>query len=1027
MSTPEPMQRVRDLCALAALLPLAVATAQSPVTDTLLVDLDIGPPGFLRSSRPVLVAAAPGRAWFRAGDSLDGREFWTTDGTAHGTVQLGDLVEGPDNLSDDVSALVLPNGIFLAVADSTAHGRELFVSDPTGTPLRLLHDFQPGAASSDISSLVPWQGEAWFTVTTPAHGTELWRTDGTVAGTRLADELVPGPGSIAFRPGSLLGIGTKLFFVAGSPAQLYVKDGPASAPVVVSPAGLDIGSDGPWYMGGIAGKLLFPARGTTGGLEPWISDGTPAGTMLLADLSGDATSSLSQLIASDGQRAWIVATEASRGFELWTTDGTTAGTRLVTDLAPGPASGVQPTTRSLLLPGGELLFVGDDGGGAGLELWRSDGTAAGTRLVADLSLGAASSNPRSLSFVQGEVWFTASTAGEGDELFRYDPATDRVTIHVDLVPGPESSDAAALLDLGGGAILVSAWTPTHGTELRTTTSALPGTITLLRDIDQDGNGSSDPDDAFAHRGRLWFVADLPATGREPWITDGTPAGTVSLGDLNPGPLGSVPRGIGGVGDRLLFGTFLNGSVDLWASDGTATGTQRLRTLATTTSGSVQRGLLLADDLLLFVLRDGARSRLWRTDGTAAGTMEIPLAASAEPLELEIAVDGRAFARIRSRFGDRELLTTDGTQVGTLHWDLFPGTLGSRPSAFAAVPGGAVFVATDSRFHRELWFAGGTPLGVRMIAELEPGPVGVELLGVASAGRFAIAKVRGQQSLEDMMWRTDGTTAGTVRIDQALPAGVVSTAEYLTAAGDQVFFWCRPTGSTEHQLWITDGTSGGFRPVRTTGLGPGASPLYAIGDGTHVAFTRADPTFGTELWISDGTAAGTRVLTDSAPGRLSAFPGAVTRLGNHVLFTADDRSTGVEWHTVDLGATGAWVASRYGTGCGIDLQVLGSPTLGDPFTLTVETATANAPTQLLFSPVPAWDRLASGCLLHLVQPDTVAALLADGTGDASVSFTVPNVPALLGDLLHFQAFAMVPGGPLFGTVAGTPGLEVVVGR
>src|SRR5688500_16423639 len=73
----------------------------------------------------------------------------------------------------------------------------------------------------------------------------------------------------------------------------------------------------------------------------------------------------------------------TNGPEVWRTDGTPAGTTLVKDIRPGAADSLP---RSFLVAGSTLYFVADDGA-HGEELWKSDGTSAGTLLVRDLRPG----------------------------------------------------------------------------------------------------------------------------------------------------------------------------------------------------------------------------------------------------------------------------------------------------------------------------------------------------------------------------------------------------------------------------------------------------------------------------------------------------------------------------------------------------------------------------------------------------------------------------------------------------------------
>ena len=75
------------------------------------------------------------------------------------------------------------------------------------------------------------------------------------------------------------------------------------------------------------------------------------------------------------------------GQELWKSDGTAAGTTLVKNIRPG--SGTSSSPRELTNVNGTLFFVADDGV-TGQELWKSDGTAAGTVLVRDIHPGSGS-------------------------------------------------------------------------------------------------------------------------------------------------------------------------------------------------------------------------------------------------------------------------------------------------------------------------------------------------------------------------------------------------------------------------------------------------------------------------------------------------------------------------------------------------------------------------------------------------------------------------------------------------------------
>ncbi len=64
---------------------------------------------------------------------------------------------------------------------------------------------------------------------------------------------------------------------------------------------------------------------------------------------------------------------------------------------------------------GTLFFVADDGMN-GTELWKSDGTPAGTTMVKDINPGSNPSSPGALTNLNGTLFFVAHNAANGREL-----------------------------------------------------------------------------------------------------------------------------------------------------------------------------------------------------------------------------------------------------------------------------------------------------------------------------------------------------------------------------------------------------------------------------------------------------------------------------------------------------------------------------------------------------------------------------------------------------------------------------------
>ncbi len=148
--------------------------------------------------------------------------------------------------------------------------------------------------------------------------------------------------------------------------------------------------------------------------------------------SGNGTDNISDLQVVGTQVFFTV--EDSRGRELWKSDGTSAGTVLVRDIAPGAASS-DPT--QFAVAGGLLYFNAN--GPSGKELWRSNGTAAGTIQVRDINPGSAGSNPFRLRAIGSTIYFVANDGTSGYELWRSNGSSAGTTRVKDFAPGSSGS------------------------------------------------------------------------------------------------------------------------------------------------------------------------------------------------------------------------------------------------------------------------------------------------------------------------------------------------------------------------------------------------------------------------------------------------------------------------------------------------------------------------------------------------------------------------------------------------------------
>ncbi|HEY2289324.1 MAG TPA: ELWxxDGT repeat protein [Thermoanaerobaculia bacterium] len=610
------------------------------------------------------VAAPWGGFLFAATDGVHGTELWSTDGTAAGTTDLGGGATSPFELTAVNSKVV-----FAAI--DAAHGTEVWVTDGTPGGTQLLQDVRAGSPSSDPRELTAVGGQVFFHAADGVHGAELWATDGTPAGTRMVKDLLAGPGDT---------------FPLTSIRYAFTP---------------------------LNGRLVFytPVFGTF-----WTSDGTDAGTQPLSPPAGWPSAdifSLSNNEAVVGSRLFFLG-QLNR--QVWVTDGTSAGSYPVLTIplatsslpvANGAISGLLPFFADL---GGKLFFQATDGV-TGYELWQSDGTAAGTSQVKDLTGDMLSSYPEELRTVNGRLVF--ESAGQLG-------LSDGTAAGTELVPGIPAYDSGVL----GNQVFFLSQTSAGDPQLWKTDGTEAGTVQVAPLPHLSG-----PAEMTASGGKLFFdnFFDL-------WVSDGTAPGTL---DIDPGP-GSAPLNLTDVGGTLFFSASLppDFTRGLWKSDGTKAGTVQVKDIDIVSDGSPFAAL--PGGILLFPANDFVAGReLWRSDGTTAGTgllKDINPGHAGGKIRSLTAAGSRVFFVADDGVHGLELWVSDGTAAGThMVKDIVPGAEPSYPSNLTAAGSLVVFSAFDPAHGMEAWRSDGTALGTRRLADVAPGPLSSTPLGFTLAG------------------------------------------------------------------------------------------------------------------------------------------------------------------------------------------------------------------------------------------------------------------------------------------------------
>ncbi len=870
------------------------------------------------SSGPV-VANLPARLLWLTSRLVDDdarlTEIFSTDGTRAGTFAL----PLPELRDDDLSQPfgTLDDVAYFSWKASEAAGEELWRSDGTAAGTFLVRHLVPGAPGSRPRGFVNGGDKLYFVAEDGVNfELEIWETDGTAAGTR---KLVSAdPQARIFDAPALEVTASHVFFLRwpSPPSQpsLWAIPRTGGAAVRFEAPGVD--PDSGFALGTLGDLLFFAAEDDTHGRELWRSDGTPAGTFRVSDFAPEVPFEFrldGQVFAALADVAFLAAHDGVTG-RLFRLDGTAGGIEPV-DLPcrdggqparifdqPGLTTlGPRLFLRATCPDGDTTMVVGATGAGADFrtlcpggcprfdlsllqraggrflfatrgaqnrsELWQTNGTPAGTRLLARFPVGAA-------AIPIGEVaWIAAAGTGFVLGVFTAELGTEpwvttggslvpRLLLDVDQqVAGASPGSLAAF----GSTLLFFARDQASGPAKLFT--AFGPAVDLLHAPSANGSLSG-----LLAAANMAFFFEFGSISREVelWATDGSPAGTRQLATFSRE--GSADAALPGelvrVGEEVAFTVDTPDERGLWATDGTLAGTRRLVSYHPDETQRV--GAVATDGTGLFYSSfpfEGADT-LWRTD--LEGSPPEPILQGREEFLLDLEL------RSMTRLGDRTffiachrefggLWTTDGTAGGTanvplgLEVDLDEaGDCRLFDEPFVQTPHGAVFLVANDSDQLALVVSDGSPGGTSLLAEGEL-----------------------EFQLEDEL--------------EALGGSVLLAFDDLASG---------------RELWVTDGTPGGTRLLKDVFVGRESSfPQDLTAVGNRAFFVASDGGHGRELWVTDGTAAGTRLVQDLFPGPQSSDPKGLTVAGDRLYFSADDGLTGRELWFLPLDGNAACRASQ----------------------------------------------------------------------------------------------------------------------
>ncbi|MBL9161163.1 MAG: hypothetical protein JNL18_00315 [Planctomycetaceae bacterium] len=776
---------------------------------------------------------------------------------------------------------------------------------------------------STPSNLVAVGNTLFFTAHTDFYGVELWKTDGTAAGTslvkdiRIGAEPVPDPFESQV-PRSLVNSGGILYFLANDGTSgfgLWRSDGTSNGTFRLKDASSTT------RLVDVAGTLFFAGRSAANGQELWRSDGTIEGTRMVKDIRfstpTDTLGSNPSSLTDVNGVVYFSARGNTGGYELWKSDGTEAGTTMVKDIRAGSAS----SSPTLLTNVGGVLYFRANDGVSGIELWKSDGTANGTQIVADIFAGPSSSNPDKLVDAGGRLFFEATDGAPGAKIWLSDGNSDSVTLIKTLNNPNPSAIAISWISFVNNIVYFSGNDGSHGVELWTTDGSQEGTVPLLRTT--DGSKGSGPGRPIEANGTTYFSLSNGQIGRELWKTDGTSAGTTLVADVLTGQEPSSPSWLTALDGKLFFAANdgSHGS-ELWSTDGTATGTTLVRDIRRGTHSSNASNAINIDGVIYFTANDGATGmELWKIDSNDGGVhlvKDIEAGPSGSNPSYLTNVNGVLYFVVYPDFsGTQSVWASDGTDEGTRliaynNWSPL------RDPYFTLIGDELYFSGyVNSTFM--LWRTDGSEEGLEVIpppeGEWSSGPIWLEEMG----GRLYF-KAANDPPINGL-WKYNEETQAVEFVHSV--TSILSSPTPLIALGSELFY-VSSDGVNGFELWKSDGQATGSELVKD--IYPGyhsGSPMWLYNASGTLYFFAKGATTGYELWRSDGTSQGTYLIKDIRTGPASSLGGPYaldappnfTECNGIIYFSALQEGSGFELWRTDGTEEGTYEVADIQTGPG----------------------------------------------------------------------------------------------------------------
>ena len=347
-------------------------------------------------------------------------DIWKSDGTNAGTTKIVTATS-----TDRIQ--IANNILFFAKADVT-NGNELWKYD--GTIASLVKNINAGGLNSFPSNFISFNNLLYFFADDGVNGNELWKSDGTEAGTQLAADINTGSsGSSTYT--DMVALNNSLYFLSikNGLLSLTKSDGTVAGTTEVKAFTSNDDAGKVFVFDNAVYFIKKNVNGNQVNEELWKSDGTTAGTVLLKEVlpytitDEEYVQNLSFFIHNGAFYFYVdqenMFGETERLF-LWRSDGTETGTVAIKTYQspPGEEQDIEDAYSYIAsYDNNQVLFAFVDAV-SGMEIWKTDGTVAGTSLVSDLNPGTGGSNPYGLINFNNAVYFSANDGTDLNELWK---------------------------------------------------------------------------------------------------------------------------------------------------------------------------------------------------------------------------------------------------------------------------------------------------------------------------------------------------------------------------------------------------------------------------------------------------------------------------------------------------------------------------------------------------------------------------------------------------------------------------------